>query len=262
MRTAILCLTAAGLGAGFTVSEPQDGAGRSSEQVLESYVEDFRWDGAATTARSFGVRVDGEGGGTWTVAVRGAQSADGKWGVDLAKGAPQKATFVYTVDAATLAAIDAGRLNALTAQGKASSGDVSPMDVEWMDGAAKFDVNPFSFHFWTRGLPEKVPFGSDMTRKVHGADNVAFYYEEGIRTIWSKLDNGDRVNNGPGQPMVVPFPVMVFAIAGRSLGTVGGKPVEAKAGEMVFIPPMTPYEWWNDDDEPAEAILVMFGDGA
>ena len=38
--------------------------------------------------------------------------------------------------------------------------------------------------------------------------------------------------------------------------------VELRAGEMVFIPPMTPYEWWNDDEEPAEAILIFFGEGA
>ncbi len=43
-------------------------------------------------------------------------------------------------------------------------------------------INPFSFHFWTRGFPEVVPFGADPTRTLHGSPIVGLYYETGLRT--------------------------------------------------------------------------------
>lgn len=262
MRTILCVLGSAGLTAGLTLPTPSEPQPRSPEAILEAYVEDFRRDREAATARTFGIRVEGEGGGTWTIESAGTKLDDDSWSVTLRAGAPAEPTFVYTVDATTLRAIDAGQINALTAQGKAFAGDFSPMTVTWMDGAEEFDERPFSFHFWTRGFPEKVPFGPGLTREVHGADNVVFYYREGLRTAFSRLEKGDRVNNGPGQPMIIPFPIMVFIISGRGRGVVGDTPVVAGAGEMMFIPPMTPYEWWNEEEEPAEAILVMFGEGA
>lgn len=268
MRIALWSLASASLAAALTTAFVQPPAGpgdpsdRSPGSILASYVEDFRADGAAATARTFCVRVDGQGGGTWTVEVAGVRSEEEGWAVDLREGASSAASFVYTVDAATLEAIDAGRLNALTAQGKAFPGDASPMAIEWTPGVEPFDVNAFSFHFWTRGFPEKVAFAQDATRVVHGVDVVALYYQPGLRTIWSSIGAGQRANNGPGEPIVVPFPAMIIAISGCAKGLVAGEPVEARAGEVVFIPPMTPYEWWNEGDEPAEAILLFFGEGA
>lgn len=257
------CLLAASLVAAAVTFPPSpEPLVPTPEQILKSYVEDFRDDPAAGTERTFGVRVSGGTGGDWTVDVTGEKGDDGRWGVALRRGRPAAPTFFYRVNADTLNAMDAGRLNALTAQGKAWSDDVAPMEVEYMDGAEPFDVNPFSFHFWTRGFPEKVPLATELARRVHGAKSIAIYYQQGFRSIWSTLEKGDRVNNGPGQPMIVPFPVMVVGVRGCAKGTMNGEPVEAKAGEVVFIPPMTPYEWWNDDDEPAEAILLMFGRGA
>ncbi|MEM7202081.1 MAG: cupin domain-containing protein [Planctomycetota bacterium] len=234
----------------------------STEQILRRFVEDFRSDPAAATARTFAIRVRGDDGGSWTVEVTGEQADDGQWGVVLRPGEPRTPTFYYALSAAMLVAIDAGRLNALTAQGKAFADEVAPMETEFMAGAEPFDANPFSFHFWTRGFPEKVALDAQLARRVHGVKNIPIYYEQGLRTIWSTIQKGERVNNGPGQPMLVPFPILVVGIKGRAIGTMNGKPVEAKAGEVVFIPPLTPYEWWNEDDEPCEALLVMFGAGA
>lgn len=267
MRTPILCLLSAGLTAGsFALlpgrSDPAVSPPTDPERILRTYVEDFRSDPAAGTPRTFGVRVTGDNGGAWLVTVHGRQDDDGRWRVDLDRREPADAAFVYTTDTATLARIDAGECSALTAAAKEFYGDSAPFDMQWSPGAERFDVNPLSFHFWTRGFPEKVRFGRELTREAHGAKNAIFYYEKGLRTVWSMLEKGDRVQNGPGQPMRVPFPVMVIAIRGACQGTVGGRPTTVAQGEMVFIPAMTPYEWWNEHDEPAEAILVMFGDGA
>lgn len=264
MRTALCCLASAALACGATLalSAPRAGGPRSAEEILRSYVEDFRSDPAAAEERTFGVRVEGEGGGEWTVEIPGERAPDGTWDVDLVRGMPGEPTFHYRLGLPTLEAIDAGRMNALTAQGKAFASDAAPMEAEFAPEAAPHDVNAFSFHFWTRGFPERIPFRRELTRNIHGVDNVPLYYQPGLRTIWSSISKGQRVDNGPGQPIVVPFPAMIVAVKGCAKGTVAGEPVEACAGEAIFIPPMTPYEWWNEGEEPVEAILLFFGEGA
>ena len=242
---------------------PSGFAGSSESEaaaILESYVEDFRSDPTAKTPRVFGIEV--VGAGKWSVLVSGKKDDSDKWGVELSKGAPSKPTFVYALDLKTLKEIHEGRLNALTAQGKALPSDITPMAVRWMEGAEEFDERPFSFHFWTRGFPEKVPFRSGGIRTIHSAGIGVFFYQKGFRSAWATLAKGQGANNGPGNPLMAPFPTMVIITDGSVRGVVNKKPVSAEAGEMIFIPPMTPHEWWNEKEEPAEAILLFFGEGA
>ena len=235
---------------------------RSTKQILEAFVEDFRNDPAAEKAPSFGLKITGKDSGEWHVSVDGKKDLDGRWKVELRDGLPAEPTFIYAVDSFTLAEIDAGRINGLTVQGKAFSSDITPMAVEWMEGSEKRDINPVSFHFWTRGFPEKVPFRSGGTRTVHSAAIGVFYYQPGFRSAWANLAKGQGANNGPGKPLIAPFPTMVIVTKGIVNGMVKGRPTTANAGEMIFIPPMTPHEWWNEREEPAEAILIFFGKGA
>ena len=235
---------------------------RPVRAILESFVEDFRSDTAASEKRVFGISISGQNAGDWSVWAAGKKSDDGKWIVELKDGKPKEPTFVYKLSWPTLAAIDKRRINALTAQGKAFSSDITPMAVSWMEGAEKFDERPFSFHFWTRGFPEKVPFRSGGTRIVHSSSIGVFFYQKGFRSAWARLAKGQGANNGPGNPLIAPFPTMVIITAGSVKGKVKGKPVSAQAGEMIFIPPMTPHEWWNEMEEEAEAILLFFGKGA
>ena len=97
-----------------TVSSPRPEL--SVEQILESYVEDFRHDRFAATSAVFGVRIPDVG--QWHVVVAGTQN-DKQWKVDLQKGPSTKPTFVYQLSEETLRAIEKGKVNALTAQAKA-----------------------------------------------------------------------------------------------------------------------------------------------
>ncbi len=234
---------------------------KTVQSILESYVEDFRSDAAAATARVFGIRITGKDRGEWRVKVAGSKGS-GKWDVKLEKGMPKQPTFVYSLSSSTLREIDGGRINGLTVQGKAFSSDITPMAINWMPGSEKFDVNPFSFHFWTRGFPERVQFRSGGTRVVHNAPLGVFYYQKGFRSAWALLQKGQAANNGPGNPLIAPFPTMVIITAGSAKGIVKGKTLTVNAGEMIFIPPMTPHEWWNENEEPTEAILLFFGKSA
>jgi hypothetical protein len=172
---------------------------RTSAEIIRSYVEGFRSDRFASETRLFGIDVPGQG--EWHVQVTGERTGD-TWGVELSEGPPPSPTFVYRIEEETLRLVDGGALNAITAQGKAFASDYAPMDVIEMEGRKPSPeeyaaVNPLSFHFWTRGFPEVIPFGGDQTRTLHGSPVVGFYYETGLRTAYSRIDPGGQVRDDP-----------------------------------------------------------------
>lgn len=261
----VLAVVVLGLG----VFSMRASAQTAAEQILDRYVADFRHDQAAAEPITFGVRVSGEGGGDWHVVVGGKKSSDGKgYDVTLHKGFPADPCVYYTVDVKTLRDLDAGKLNALTAMAKAFSSDVTPMDIELVDGFSPPSADfftmkfvPLTFHFWTRGTPEIVPFGSSMTRPVHGGHASILFYQKGLRSAWVEVRKGDHVNADP-RMQANPFPSMLIGISGRCEAKIDGETVVLEAGHMLFIPPNVKHEFWNEHDEPAQAILLMFGDGA
>lgn len=257
---AVIVIVVASILSALTVAQEQP---RTTEQIIKSYVEDFRSDRFAAEPMLFGITVPDEG--EWHVDVKGEKAGE-KWVVELLEGPPPTPTFVYRVEGKTLRATDQGRLNPITAQGKAFSDDYAPMEVVQMEGyAPSFEqyaaVNPFSFHFWTRGFPEVIPFGEGMTRKLHGSNIVGFYYEPGLRTVYSRIEPGTTIRDDPRE-QAMPFPILIVVIGGTAEGNVDGQPVSLSAGNAVFVPPFAPHRWWNDSEEAAEAILIMFGDGA
>lgn len=249
------------------LSHPAAADTGSVEAILEEFVADFRLDPAAAEAVTFGVSVRGEGGGEWHVVVAGETNEAGESTVELRPGAAPEPTFVYVADAPILARVHRGEINALTAMGKARSSDVTPMDIDVMegfvpDGGFLGQVLPLTFHFWTRGTPEVVPYGSkSLTREVHGGNVTVFYYQPGFRSAWFQIENGQHVNSDPGD-QVNPFPSMLVMIRGRAEGRIGGEQITLHAEEMMLIRAGVSHEFWNPYDEPAEGILLMFGDGA
>lgn len=250
----------------FSQASSKPGQDRSPEEILRSYVKDFRSDPAASAPLTFGIRIQGDGGGEWQVTVGGNKEGDGGCQVELSAGLPAKASAVYTLDLATLRKIDSGELNALTAMGRARSSDPAPMDIEFMEGFqpdADFFARfiPFTFHFWTRGFPETVNFGRKHSREVHGANMVVFYYQQGLRSAWAQIEKGQHVNSDPSD-QTNPFPTMIIGIRGKAAAKIGGREGILQAGQMAFIPAGISHEAWNPFDEPAEIILLMFGEGA
>jgi mannose-6-phosphate isomerase-like protein (cupin superfamily) len=262
---------------------------QSAKQILQTYAADFRHDPAAAEPITFGVRVTGEGGGDWHVVVvgrspqtdesspvgkprptTGLAAAESKttaeFEVMLEPGLPAEPSAYYVLDLATLRKIDRGELNALTAIAKARGGQTAPMDIGVMPGFepgsdfwARFV--PLSFHFWTRGLPERVPFRGELSRVVHGANAVVFYYQTGFRSAWFQVSKGQHVNKDP-QDQTNPFPSMFIMLRGKLEAKIAGRQLTLPAGEMMFVPPGVTHEFWNAHDEPVEMIALMFGEGA
>lgn len=228
--------------------------------ILDSYVTDFREDAASGEREvTFGVKIKKEG--TWTVKIEGEKE------ISLRKGVPGRPTFLYVTDMETLRRMDRGELAVLTAMGKASGSDFAPMDFELMEGSQPPDdfmefLAPFTFHFWTRGFPEKIKFGSEKyTRVVHGANVTAFYYQKGFRSAWYQILKGQHINEKP-EDQTNPFPTLAIFTGGEAEARIGGEYLKIEEGTGVFIPAAVSHEFWNNREQPAEFIILMFGEGA
>jgi len=235
-------------------------------EILKSFVEDFRDDPAAGTRCLFGISVKGSTDAEWHVVASGRKDAAGRFEVELGKGLPTEPAAVYVTDPETLAKIDRGEMNALTAMGRARASDPAPMDVTFTPGFQPGEdflaaFLPLTFHFWTRGFPETVSFGPAAGREVHGATMVVLYYQQGLRSAWGQIRKGQRVNADP-HDQVNPFPTMIIGLRGRAKAKIGGVEKTLEPGQMMFVPPGTAHEAWNPFDEPAEFIILMFGEGA
>ncbi|MEN6310791.1 MAG: cupin domain-containing protein [Acidobacteriota bacterium] len=235
-------------------------------EILKSFVEDFRNDPAAGSRYVIGITVRGSNEPEWHVVVGGRKDAAGRFDIELRKGMPAEPAPIYVTDRETLEKIDRGEINALTAMGKARSSDAAPMDVSFTAGFEPTEefltgFIPFTFHFWTRGFPETVRFDQAAGREVHGATMVVLYYQKGLRSAWGHIRKGQRVNADP-KDQVNPFPTMLIGLRGRAMAKVGGVEKILGAGQMVFVPSGTAHEAWNPFDEPAEFIILMFGEGA
>ncbi len=235
------------------------------EKIIQSFVDDYKSDRHASEARIVGIDVP-EVDGKWTITISGKEIEPKKWEVSLSEGMPKEPTYVYRAEASILEAIHDGEINALTAQAKAFSSDYAPLDAYEMDGFIPTEeedgkMNAFSFHFWTKGFPEIIPFRPTSTRKVHGGNASLFYYEKGLRSGWLRMDPGDRVRED-AREQAMPFPMMGIVISGEAEGIVDGAPVTVTEGNTVFIPANVHHKWWNESDKPCELILIMFGKGA
>jgi hypothetical protein len=236
------------------------GKDMSVRKMLESFVNDFKADPAAREqAVTFGIKIREEG--EWHVVV------DGKGGVELKEGLPSQPSVFYVTDSQILRMIHKGKMSAMTAISRARMSEKTPLDFGFMEG---FQPDPgflgwavkFTFHFWTRGLPEIVDFGPDTcSRLVHGAQAKILYYEKGLRSGWYQIKKGQHINADPGDQKN-PFPTLVIMIRGSARAKIGGKSIELKKGSFLHIPSGVTHELWNDGDEPAEFIIVMFGEGA
>jgi mannose-6-phosphate isomerase-like protein (cupin superfamily) len=235
---------------------------QSVDEILQRYVSDYEKDISLKEDTAFGIQVDDQ---MWSVSATAAKgTAPAK--VTIQNGKPQQPTFYFTIDRATLLKLDKGELNAKTAMAKAFSTDKTPMDIDVMEGFNPPEdflrrILDTTFHFWTRGFPEIIPYGDGLTRFTHGADVTIFYYQPGMRSAWGSLKKGMHANEDP-KSQTNEFPSLVIVIAGKGQARIGGKQLEVQKGQAIFIPKNVSHEFWNDNEQPFEIILLMFGEGA
>ena len=231
-------------------------------RILKSFVDDYSKDVALTKDAVFGIQVDST---FWHVKAI-ARTESNAASVVLFEGKPKTPTYYFKTDPETLVKIDKGELNALTASAKAFSKDITPFDVETMPGFQpdeNFVDDMFSvfFHFWTKGLPERIPYGLEYTRFTHGAQASIFYYQKGFRSGYFAIKKGQHANEDE-RSKTNPFPSLFIAIKGKGTIIINGMTSKLAAGEAILIPAGISHEFLNANDEPLEGFIFMFGEGA
>lgn len=236
------------------------GEEKKAQEILAVFVDSYSKKVASDESQIFGLQVQGEGGGEWTVSVEPGKK------VFLLKDKPSRPTFYYTLNVDTLRKIHRGELNILTAMGRARASDTAPADIQFMEGFLPSPetlgkILPLTFHFFTLGSPEFIPYGEAYSRFVHGGNMVIFYYEPGLRTAWAQVKKGMVINQDE-KDQTNPFPTLVIGIRGKAKAKLGGKVYSLDQKAALFIPAGMPHQFWNEEDEPAECLLIMFGKGA
>jgi hypothetical protein len=146
---------------------------RSAKPILQSYVS--VWRGAEVlpltqeAVLAFSVRDDG--GGDFHVVL-----SDHPGGT-LADGALQHYNLAFELSIETLQKIDrqcldrhgsGGRLRYRAARCQDGEGFAARPGAEGL-------FRRLCFYFWTRAWPKIAPFGSGLTRELHGGDAVVLY---------------------------------------------------------------------------------------
>lgn len=234
----------------------------SARRILERYAEAWRgkqeMELRGATVLAFW--VEGDGGGEYHITL----SPDGPGRLD--EGTPDDYDFGFETDIETLRRLDRGEWNALTAMGQARGPDPIPLipkmpeGFEWTPEERAY-VLPLLFHFWNREWPERVLFGEGTTREVHGANAAVLYYTEGLRSAWYQVKAGMHVNADPSD-QTNEFDTLVIVTRGALMSRLGAVERLLSEGEAVFIPAGMTHEFWAEEGQYGEVVIVMFGEGA
>ena len=231
----------------------------SPRQALERFATDYESDPSARTPLSFGIEVGEE-----QYSVHVSEGDDGL-AAEVSIGFRGDPTFFFKTDHATLAQIDIGALNGLTAMAQTRASDPAPMTLEFMDGFQPQDQATFqskflsvAFHFWTRDLPETISLKESASRVVHGANAAAVFYDSDLHSAWYHVKKGQHVN-ADSKDQINDHPSLFIFTNGTGQARIGGVEKAVSASEAIHVPSGVAHEFWNPHDTPLEFIIVMWG---
>lgn len=232
------------------------------EAILNSFVSDFSQDPFARQML-FGFQVDED---RWHMSIE--KDSTGGLTALLKNGFPNTPILYWEMDSKTLRWFDKG-LNGETATSRAQANDPYPLQTRATEGFPRYTINEglndfleqLRLHFWARGFPETFILSKEVARMSHGGYVVGLVYAEGMRTIWFQLDPGQHVNKDPIEQKN-PFHSLVIVTRGKYKAKIGGEELLFEEGHSYLIPAEVSHEFWNPFDNPAEGILIMYGEGA
>lgn len=232
---------------------------KTAEEMIRDFTDSYK-EKIEKKQGIFGIEVKGDGGGQWSIEISPEKN------VIVKKGLPKKPTFYFTTDLETLGRIYKGEINAMTAVGRARASDWAPLDFEFMEGAQQTPESiekflHYAFHFFVRGIPEIVYYGEKYSRFIHGGNAVVFYYTKGLRSGWYQIKKGMVINKDE-RDRINPFPTLFICTRGEGKAKLDEKTISLKKGMAVYIPAGMPHMFWNEEDEPVEGVIIMFGEGA
>lgn len=194
----------------------------------------------------------------WTVSIEKSGH------FDIKNQKPMISTFYLVTSQEILEKIYLGQMHFMTAGGKADFRDYAPLDIAFMEGFNsndEFNLMDFAFHFFVQGKPEKVLFGKQYARIIHGGYCVPLVYSKGLRSGWYRVEK-DLMINEDVKDQINPFDTVVIGIKGHGIAKLNDVEYGFKAGETYFIPKGMKHSFWSEYEEGLEFIIIMYGEGA
>ena len=220
----------------------------------------FSWAPLEKQAPVVQLTITGDPGGEWFLTPR----AGGE--VELSAGRAKQPGFTCELSAATLGQLYRGELSGMTAAGKGTGDEVSPLEIlpgsTVPENAPRSTLGPvfhFLTHFWNAGEPERIVLGREHARTLSGASLVGLYYHPGFRSAWYAV-RGKESLNGEGDSS--PYPQAYVILRGRARVLIGRQAVEVPAGESIYIPPGAKHAVRSQDGGEVELLWLAWGEGA
>ncbi|MFO8036588.1 MAG: cupin domain-containing protein [Anaerolineales bacterium] len=228
--------------------------GKKPEELLQDLVaayHDLRGEEVAWVV-AFDLQPEG---GTWHVVLGGEKPPKVK------EGHHAKARFIFVLSPETLTRLYTGDLSPLTAAGREQISEPAPLDFRLGEG---LEMSPkvyrelitFIQRFFNVSSPERIHLGIEHARTIHGGHAVALFYDQGFRSAWYMLREGERLN-APGDTN--PFPQAFIFLSGEGRAKIGEDTVRVQAGEAYYIPPQSEHLVWNEREEPLTLIFLAWG---
>ena len=253
----IICLVAQG-----SAQIVARGANYSAREILQRYAEAWLGRKELELPRNvvLAISVDGHQGGDFAIEL-----SNDPVGI-VREGKPTRYDIRYQTNIDLLRLLDKAQMSALTAMAQARGSDPIPLNPQFGPDFEKLPdasllFRRLSFHFWTRGWPEMVPFGELAARQVHGGNAAVFVYDRQIRSAWYQLKAGMHINADP-KDQKNNFPQLVIVTKGSVNARLGGRQLVLSEGQAVLIPPGMTHEFWADVGQYGEFVFIAYGEGA
>jgi len=107
--------------------------------------------------------------------------------------------------------------------------------------------------------PDRMRFGGEFTRPVHGGHAVSHSTARGPHSAWYSVHKGEQIND---DGHANPFSSGIIVLSGRARGRIDGREVDLVANGATLIPAGATHTLWNEKDEPCIAIRIAWGIGA
>jgi len=184
--------------------------------------------------------------------------------VELEPGGHPNAEFAIVTTTEVLQRLHAGEISPLTAAGRESLRQKTPLDFRLPEGVA-FDVALyhrivlFAQRFFNPSPGERIRMSEERSRVVHGGRVVGLYADAGFRSGWYLLNPGDQLNE-PGDTN--PFPQAFVILSGSGTAQIGNLTHDLEPSQAYHIPPNTDHVVRPSKDEPLTLIWFAWGEGA